>query len=231
MRAALISVVFVWSALVSPVARAAPQCLAQDNPCDPDKLCTFKIALADKVAIYQTYLRNSQVTRAQGTRDGIRYRGTLYQAAMTEARSSYPNESRKVQREQANQIFERLVREEVNRAPRTPPCRLGGKPDYKMFPKAGYAGMYTTDACQVFANYEGGPADAASFGASDTTSCQEFYDRDRAHEVIHQRRCKAADAAGTSAKRENINRAIEEEIAAYEHSVKLSAAYVRLLAF
>ena len=56
----------------------------------------------------------------------------------------------------------------------------------------------------------------------------EFYDRDRAHEDIHQQRCNAPTR---TAARESLDGHIEEEIEAYKHSVQLSKAYVKLLAF
>ena len=79
----------------TPAALAAPTCIDSDNPCEPNKLCTFKAQLAEKVFIYQTLLRNSQVTRRspRGRREGIRYDGKLYDAAVSEAKKSFPNDS------------------------------------------------------------------------------------------------------------------------------------------
>lgn len=211
-------------------AIAAPQCLSNDNPCEPNKLCTFKAALAEKALIYQIYLSNSQKTKAAEKRDGVRYDGTLYEEAMTEAQSRFPDDSLEEQKEKAARIFQDKVKEKAARDFRRPVCRLGGSVDLSLLPKEGYEGMFTNAGCQIRVNFEGGDYDAATFGANDATSCAEFYDRDRAHEVIHQRRCKAAKERGNT-QRESIDGLIEEEVAAYKHSVKLTKAYVKLLAY
>jgi hypothetical protein len=212
----------------TPEAAAAPQCLKSDNQCSPDKLCTFKVALAEKVLLYQTYLRNSQVTKRRGKRDGIRYDGRLYDESVSEARAAFPRESAEQQRVRAGQIFQEKIRKYAEDKFKPPACNHGGTFQNNLFPKAGYSGMYTTEACQVRVRFEGGEYDPGGFGANDATSCQEFYDRDRAHEVIHQRRCQAAKDRGMP-QTFAIDELIEEEILAYEHSVRLTHAYVRLL--
>jgi hypothetical protein len=100
-------------------------------------------------------------------------------------------------------------------------------PNGSLLPKAGYDGMFTNASCVVRANYNKGDYDAETFGDNDATSCKEFYDRDRAHEAIHRKTCTAAKDAGTDL--HAIDEMIEDEIKAYEHSVRLSAAYVKLL--
>lgn len=227
----VVVVVLAGLALTPVAARAAPRCLQADDPCDPDKLCTFKFELAAKEFVHQTYLANSQKTKKAGKRDGVRYRGDLYNAALAEARAAAPNATATQQKEAAAAIFDDKVREKLNSpAFRPPPCRpdLGGEVNDALRPKPGYGGMSTNAQCQVFANFEAGEADAASFGSNDPTQCVEFYDRDRAHEAIHKKRCEAKNPPPD---RNTIDGHIEEEIEAYKHSVDLSKAYVKLLSF
>lgn len=220
----------VASALPISAAEAAPTCLKSDNQCDPDKLCTFKSQLADKVLIYQTLLRNSQVTKRAkgGKREGIPYDGLLYNEAVTEAIAGYPKLSHADQMVQANAIFQKKLRAYVNKTATSPSCSYDGKENKSLLPKPGYTGMETNDECKVKAQYEAGDYDAEGFGSSDKTSCVEFYDRDRAHEMIHAKRCEAAKKRNQP-QTFNIDDGIEEELIAYRHTVKLSQAYVRLL--
>lgn len=213
----------------TPAALAAPTCIDSDNPCEPNKLCTFKAQLAEKVFIYQTLLRNSQVTRRspRGRREGIRYDGKLYDAAVSEAKKSFPNDSAADQAVKAGQIFNEKLREYAEKNFVLPTCSGMAQLDKSLLPKAGYSGMSTDENCRVWVNYLGGEYEPAGFGSSDKTSCQEFYDRDRAHEVIHQRSCEAAKKKGKNL--HSIDALIEDEVKAYAHSVRLSLAYVRLL--
>ena len=222
--AAILAVVVLCAA--PDGARAAPKCLGKDNPCSPDKLCTFKAQLAEKVFLYQAYLRNSQVTRRLGRRDGVRYDGALYEASVSEARASFPNASAADLKVKAGQIFQEKLRKHADEKFKITVCSNGGKLQSNLLPKAGYAGMFTDEHCRIRVNYEGGDYDPEGFGATHT-SCQEFYDRDVAHEVIHQRSCQAAQKKGKDL--HDIDVMIEDEVAAYRHSVQLSQAYLRLM--
>lgn len=211
--------------------RANQRCIDSTNPCEPDKLCTFKSQLAEKAFVHATYLANSQVTKRLGTRDTVRYDGRLHDAALAEARAAFPGASGADLQVKAGQIFEKKVRDyaEDPKNFKLPTCRLGGQLDRTLLPKSGYKGMYTKPApsCGISVNYNEGDYDPNGFGSGDPTPCQEFYDRDLAHETIHQKRCEKAKAAGIEDL--TLERVIEGEIAAYEHSVRLSAAYVKFL--
>lgn len=226
-RVPIRALLFGLSLFAALPADAAPECLKNDNPCQPDKLCSFKAALAEKVLLYQLYLRNSQVTKRRGSREGVRYDGDLYDTSMSEAQTAFPKETAAQQRVRAGQIFQEKIRKYASDHFKLPACKTGSV-DLSLFPKKGYSGMNTNEACQVWVNFEGGEYDPATFGSSDQTTCKEFYDRDRAHEVIHQRRCEAAKKRG-QAHTFDIDETIEEEIVAYRHSVRLTQAYVRLL--
>lgn len=221
-----LTLALAFSSLPFCEAHAATPCMDESNQCEPDKLCTFKAQLAEKVFLYQMYLKNSQVTRKRGKRDGVRYDGTLYEASVTEARDAFPKASAAEQMVKAGQIFQEKLRKYAEENFKLPTCSLSGNLQRSMLPKEGYGGMFTNEHCNIRVNYEGGDYEPDGFGASHM-SCQEFYDRDRAHEVIHQRSCQAAKAKGKDL--HSINAMIEDEIAAYAHSVRLSQAYVRLL--
>lgn len=226
---ALLAALGLW---VLPLtgAWAAPPCLDNDNQCEPDKLCTFKASLAEKVLIYRIYLRNSQVTKSRKTktREGVPYDGTLYDESVAEAQHDFPHVSAAEQMVKAGQIFQEKVRAAAKAEFKPPACSYGGTLNTSLLPKDGYAGMFTDANCKVHANFEAGDYDADGFGANDKTSCPEFYDRDRAHEAIHKQRCEAAMRRG---KPETlaIDQLIESELIAYAHSVRLTQAYVRLL--
>lgn len=193
-------------------AWAADSCLKTDNPCDPDKLCSFRSELAAKKLIYETYRANRNSN------------GPLYREAMAEAKGT--GAAKLVS---AGSILQDKVKAHVRATFRDPPCS-SGMLDESLLPKKGYEGMHTDERCNVFAEYQKAPADAKSFGSSDATSCPEFYDRDRAHEVIHQQRCITASKPNYKGKdRFAIDQVAREEMIAYNHSVKLSRAYVRLL--
>jgi hypothetical protein len=108
----------------TPAALAAPTCIDSDNPCEPNKLCTFKAQLAEKVFIYQTLLRNSQVTKRspRGRREGIRYDGKLYDASVSEARRDFPDASASEQAIKAGQIFNEKLRDYAEKNFVLPTC-------------------------------------------------------------------------------------------------------------
>jgi hypothetical protein len=227
-RVAAVVALAAVAALFSHRATAAPSCLETSNACESDKLCTFKASLAEKKFIYETLLRNSQVTKkARGQkRDGVRYDGELYDASLKEAKERFPKDSAAEQKVKAGQIFQTKLREYVTKNFKLPTCDKG-KLDRSLLPKAGYTGMETDEHCRIWVKFEGGQYEVDGFGSNDKTSCQEFYDRDRAHEVIHQRSCQAAKRRNTHL--HSIDDAIEDEVRAYRHSVRLTKAYVRLL--
>lgn len=211
-RRSMALVACVFLSLPITTAWAADSCLKTDNPCDPDKLCTFAAELAAKKLTYETYRANRNSN------------GALYREAMAEATGT--GAAKLVS---AGSKLQDKVAAHVRDAFRPPAC-TSGMLDRTLVPKAGYEGMHTDENCNVFADFEAAPADAKSFGSNDATSCPEFYDRDRAHEVIHQQRCIAANKPGYKGKnRFAIDQVAREEMIAYNHSVKLSRAYVRLL--
>jgi hypothetical protein len=226
-RRRISALLFGISLFAALPADGAMRCLERDNPCDPDKLCSFKAALAEKVLLYQTFLRNSQVTKRRGQREGVRYNGRLRDEALAEAQAQYPNASPDEQSAEAGQILEKKVSEDVGARFKIPKCK-NGSIQLDLFQKNGYQGMSTDADCKVSVEFMNRRLNPDLFEAEDATACKEFYDRDRAHEFIHKRRCDAAKASGMEVSF-GIDSLIEDEIRAYRHSVLLTVAYLRLL--
>jgi len=194
--AALAAVVVVVVAMVPVPALASPSCLTSANKCEADALCTFKEELAAKVLTYQMYLKNAKRTKELKSRDGVAYDGTLYKQALAEAMKSFHNSSRAEQRVKAGQIFQELLEKYVKENFEIPTCRANGKLDKKLLPKPGYDGMYTDSKCLIWVKFDAGEVDPKGFASGkQETTCQEFYNRDLAHEVVHQKNCKAAKHA------------------------------------
>lgn len=210
-------------AMPSRTVQAAEDCLGASSQCDPDLLCTFRRELAMKVALYQAYLRNSQKTKQLGKRDTVRYNGAFYDASMSEARAMLgPTASKDALQETAGRIFQTKMNAYAMTLPE-PTCSRGTVQDAKL-PPSGYGGMETDANCRISVSYEAGDYSPEGFGSSHTT-CKEFYERDHAHELIHQETCQKVGSATAF----HIDNMIENEVKAYEHSVRLSKAYVELL--
>jgi hypothetical protein len=202
-------------------------CLKNSTGCDPEMLCSFKAEYYSKLAAYTAYVQNAPSTKKNKSFEGIRYNGQVYKQAMDEAKRQNPQAKPAQLKELAGSIFQELIAEKVRSEFKLPECE-GSAIKPELHPKQGYNGMYTDSRCQVWVNFEEGQIDPNGFGSGHTT-CPEFYRRDLAHEKIHQKLCLAAQAKGHQTQRESIDQLIEEEIAAYKHSVQLSQAYMQFL--
>jgi len=209
----------------------ADQCIKENDGCNPALLCSFEADLAGKVAAYQAYLRNSQVTRKakSKTREGVRYRGDLYEAALAEAKATHPDVNPKVQRQKAAEIFNDKLRESLkHRLPQFKNCGIPDvQADESILPT--WTGMHTSEDCNVYGDTEDGSVLLDDL-KKETTACPEFFDRDVGHENIHKSLCYERKRKPPTADPYDIDQAIEEEIAAYNYSVKRAAADVRTLA-
>lgn len=209
----------------------AKQCINDGDPCNPALLCSFEADLAGKVATYQAYLRNSQVTRGAKSqkREGVGYDGKLYDAALAEAAAKNPDASKEVQRRLAAEIFNDKLRESLkDRLPKFMKC---GVPDVEaddsILPT--WNGMHTSEDCNVYGDTDDGSVLLGDLKRQ-TTACMEFFDRDVGHENVHQALCTERKRNPPANDPYDIDQAIEEEIAAYNYSVKRAAADVRALA-
>jgi len=153
------------------------------NLCEPDKLCTFRAALAEKKFILSVFKSNAPSRRQPNG-------GPLYQAAVQEARTQLPNATPAAQASRRKRTSRRRCASSPRRTSRSPPA-APVRWTWACCPWMAYNGMHTTPACQVFVNYNYGDYDPSGFGSSHPTACPEFFDRDRAHEEIHRRACAA----------------------------------------
>ncbi len=218
------------AALMVKTALAGPACIKEKNPCDPTLLCTFKTEWQSKAHLYAYYASND--VRRKGkkrTHDGIRWNGALYEAAMAEARAMNPNASATEIKQKAASIFQEKIRQAAYDSFVNPPCELGAQPDLSRITKKGYMGMYTLSKdCSIWVNHYAAPIDPKVYGKTDTV-CEEFYNKDYAHEQVHQKICQKAKKRGETEHRDTINEMIREEMKSYRHSMKLSEAYYRIL--
>lgn len=209
----------------------AEPCIKEEDSCNPALLCSFEVDLAAKVATYQAYLRNSQVTRKSKSksREGVSYRGDLYEAALAEAKTKHPDADTGFQRRKAAEIFNDKLRESLkDRVPQFKNCGVPDvQPDESIFPT--WTGMHTSDDCNVYGDTEKGSVLLSDL-KKETTACQEFFDRDVGHEDVHTSLCYERKRNRPVNDPHDIDQAIEEEIAAYNYSVKRALADVRTLA-
>lgn len=207
------------------------QCINDEDPCNPALLCSFEADLAGKVATYQAYLRNSQVNKNSKTkkREGIRYQGDLYDAALAEAKEKNPNASAAAQRRAAANLFNDNLRASLK--DKVPQYKACGIPDVELDDSAlpTWDGMHTSEDCNVYGDTEDGSVLLDDL-KQDTGACLEFFERDVGHEKIHQTRCEERKKNPSPDDPYEIDQAIEEEIEAYSYSVKRAAADVQLLA-
>lgn len=209
----------------------AKQCINEGDPCNPALLCSFEADLAGKVATYQAYLRNSQVTRKAKSkkREGVAYDGTLYEAALAEAKEKNPDATTEVQRRVAADIFNAKLRASLkDRLPKFMECGIPDvTADDSILPT--WNGMHTSEDCNVYGDTDDGSVLLSDL-KNDTTACTEFFDRDVGHEGVHQSLCNERKRTPPAKDPYDIDQAIEEEVAAYNYSVKRAAADVRALA-
>lgn len=209
----------------------AKQCINDGDPCNPALLCSFEADLAGKVATYQAYLRNSQVTRGAKSkkREGVKYDGTLYEAALAEAEAKHPEATTAVQRRVAADIFNEKLRASLeDRLPKFMECGIPDvQADDSILPT--WTGMHTSEDCNVYGDTEDGSVLLDDLKKK-TTACTEFFERDVGHEGVHQSLCNERKRNPPAEDPYDIDQAIEEEVAAYNYSVKRAAADVRALA-
>jgi hypothetical protein len=225
--------VFILLALFQTLAPmtvfAGPSCLDKSKACDPDLLCSFKSEYYAKLVGFISYAMND--TRGKKPNkgiDGVYYDGSIRQEAIDEAVKNFPDKSKDEQLVEAGQIFQRKIATLIRNSFEEPTCNYGGKLNKPALPVEGYEGMSTLEDCTIHVVYYKEGKDPDNF-INNGTTCLEFYQRDLAHEKIHKKRCDLAKSLGTRAKRMKIDNLIAEETDAYQHSTRLSEAYMRFL--
>jgi hypothetical protein len=211
------------------VALAVPaQCITDTTMCDKDLLCAFKVELAEKLLLYQTFVANSPTTKKAtgGTRQGVRYSGALYDAALAEAKREDPNASAEELAASAYDKFANKVRAKLQQqAAQYKDCSsLGLTPNETL--RGTWSGMHTDKAdCSVYGDIGTGAAKKTVFLddlKDQTDGCLEVYDSDRGHEAVHQDFCNKR-RAGQLPPSVGLGGYIDEDIAAYRYSLQHAA--------
>lgn len=219
-----LSIAFIFNSF----SFGGPNCFDQTKSCDPDLLCTFKAEYYGKLVGSIAYTMNDVRTKKKKNGiEGVRYDGSIRQESIDEAIKNNPNDSKSEQLEKAGQIFQQKIAKQIQKSYSDPICQHGGKINNSKAPPEGYQGMTTTEDCQIKVVYYDSEYPTEPF-IHNGSACFEFYERDMAHEKIHQKRCEAAKKVKNSP-RFQIDNLIAEETDAYRHSVQLSEAYMKFL--
>jgi len=217
------------------VALARPtQCIKPDTKCNYDLLCAFKVDLAEKLLIYEALLGNSPATQKapRHTRQGVRYGGRLYQAALAEIKKEFPDASGS---DLAALTYNRLVtkvRQSLNeQAAKYGDCSSLGTTAKKTY-VGNWSGMLTdrTD-CNVYGSkLVGDKVERVTVDdLKDASSgCLEMWDGDRGHERIHQEACRER-LANKNAPAQTFKSYVEEDIQAYRYSIEQASNHLEQL--
>jgi hypothetical protein len=217
--------------LLAPVGAALARptkCITDTTTCDHDLLCAFKIELAEKLLLYQTFVANSPATKKapNRTRQGVSYSGALYDAALAEAKREDPTLSAADLAASAYDKFANKVRAKLKQeASEYKDCTsLGVTPNETL--RGTWSGMHTSqDSCSVYGDI-GVDAAKQTVLLDDlkamTDGCLEFFDSDRGHEAVHEDFCNKRHA-GQLPPSVGLGGIIDEDIAAYRYSVQQAA--------
>jgi hypothetical protein len=223
--------------LLAPMgaALARPEaCIKDDTKCDKNLLCSFKIELAEKILLYETYVANTPATKKapKSTSQGVKYNGKLYDAALKEAKAENADASAEDLASAAYEKFNDKVRAKLAaEASKYEDCS-----SLKVTPskthRGTWSGMHTDKAdCNVFGEIGTGK-DRTTHSLDDTKDmtdgCLEVWQSDRGHEAVHQDFCykrkgkKIPESVG-------LQGYIDEDISAYRYSVQHAAGDLQKL--
>lgn len=227
-RKRLYAIVGLFAVALIPlgVALATPmECIKDGQMCNKDLLCAFKVELAEKILLYETFLGNSPATKKakKMTRQGVKYSGALYDAALAEAKAENPGASAADLAAAAYQKFTTKVRAKLSQeASKYKDCTaLGVMPNDTY--RGTWSGMHTDkNDCNVYGDI--GTGDAHESVALDdlkrrTEGCIEVYQSDRGHEAVHQDFCMKRLRKELPAS-EGLQGYIDEDIEAYRYSLQ-----------
>jgi len=183
--------------LLAPVGNALgqpEQCIKENEKCNYEVLCAFKIELAEKMLLFKTFVENSPKTKAakKSTLNGIKHSGKLYDEALAEAKKEDPKATAGDLASLAYNKFAAKAQAKLDsEASKYANCG-------SITPKAGLRGTWTgmrtskTD-CTVYGNP---PKGSSEIGVSldsykkQSTGCLEVWDSDRGHEAVHEEACR-----------------------------------------
>ncbi|HYP87456.1 MAG TPA: hypothetical protein VEQ59_04870 [Polyangiaceae bacterium] len=216
--------------LLAPVGAALgkpAQCITDDTKCDHDLLCAFKVELAEKILLFETFVANSPTTQAarKGTLQGVKYNGKLYQAALAEARAAEPGATGDDLAALAYSRFTKKVREKLRtESSKYKECKsLGVTPNETL--RGTWTGMRTSKKdCTVY----GDPPNDSEVGISlddlkkKSDGCLEIWESDRGHEAVHEDACRRR-LANRERPPLTLQNYIDEDTEAYRYNVQHAA--------
>jgi len=209
-------------------ALAKPQqCITDQTKCDYDLLCAFKVELAEKMILFETFVANSPRTKAArgGTLDGVKYSGALYRAALAEATKEDPTAKGDDLAALAYSKFTKKVKKELDsQAGKYKDCKsLGVTPNDAL--RGTWTGMRTSKKdCTVY----GDPPDDTQVGISlddlkkASQGCLEVWESDRGHEAVHEELCRLR-LANRNRPPLTLQDYIDEDTEAYRYNVQHAA--------
>ncbi len=214
------------------VARPMP-CITQPATCDYDLLCTFKLELEEKILIYETYLANGPRTKSAqaGKRQGVAYKGDLYQQALAGAKQEEPALEGEELAQAAYDRFAAKVAEKVDAAARKAECNeLGVTP--KPEQRGNWSGMHT-DRNDCFGYVDFGRGEnrdtyTPDAGKEKATGCLELWDSDMGHEAVHKQLCMERQRSKEK-QATTLGSLIEEDISAYRYSIQAAAEALKTM--
>ena len=184
--------------LLAPMGTALgspEQCIKTDTKCDFDLLCAFKVELAEKILLFETFVANSPTTRAAKNRtvQGIKYDGKLFRDALAEARAEDPSAKGDDLAALAYVKFAKKAKAKLDSQASTyNDCKsLGVTPKSEL--RGTWTGMLTSKKdCTVY----GPPPNDGQVGTSlddyrkQSKGCLEIWESDRGHEAVHEEACR-----------------------------------------
>jgi hypothetical protein len=219
--------------LGAALARPA-ECIKDTTKCDKDLLCTFKVELAEKILLYETFVANSPATKQapKSTSQGVKYKGALYTAALAEATAANPKASAEDLATAAYALFVDKVRAKLAaEAAQYKDCKsLGVTPNDTQ--RGTWTGMHTDKSdCNVYGEIGTGK-DRETLSLDDmkdkTDGCLEIYQSDRGHESVHQDFCYKRKGKQIP-ESTGLQGYVDEDIAAYRYSVQHAAGDLQRL--
>lgn len=212
--------------LLAPLgaALAKPtQCITEQTKCDYDLLCAFKVELAEKMILFETFVANSPTTKAakNRTRGGVKYDGKLYDAALAEARAEDPKATGDDLASLAYVKFAKKVKEKLDGTKYKDCTGLDVTPKDSL--RGTWTGMRTSKKdCTVYGNP---PAGSKEVGISlddlkkSSEGCLEVWESDRGHEAVHEEMCRRR-LANRDRPAETLQSYIDEDTEAYRYNVQ-----------
>lgn len=212
----------IGAALGKPV-----QCITDQTQCDYDLLCAFKVELAEKILLFETFVANSPTTKASknGTREGVRYSGALYDAALAEAKKEDPTATGDDLAALAYSKLTKKVKAKLDQeAGKYKDCKaLGVTPNEKL--RGTWTGMRTSRKdCTVYGN----PPDDSQVGVplddykKQNDGCLEIWESDRGHEAVHEDACRRR-LANRNRPPDTLQSYVDEDTEAYRYNVQHAA--------